>query len=69
MTWCVEGACLHHLPRLREPLAALSTACPTASQPLPFLPQQNVKNGGNRWATVLMYLTDVEEGGETGGWV
>ena len=24
-------------------------------------------NGGNRYATVLMYLNDVEEGGETGG--
>ena len=23
-------------------------------------------NGGNRYATVLMYLNDVEEGGETG---
>jgi len=25
-------------------------------------------NGGNRYATVLMYLNDVEEGGETGEW-
>lgn len=31
-----------------------------------FFDTSNIKNGGNRWATVLMYLTDVEEGGETG---
>ncbi|OIW11060.1 hypothetical protein TanjilG_22867 [Lupinus angustifolius] len=30
-----------------------------------FLDEFNSKNGGQRIATVLMYLTDVEEGGET----
>lgn len=30
-----------------------------------FFDSVNTENGGNRWATVLMYLADVEEGGET----
>lgn len=30
-----------------------------------FFDSEGVKNGGNRYATVLMYLNDVEEGGET----
>jgi len=30
-----------------------------------FFHKDGVSNGGNRFATVLMYLTDVEEGGET----
>ncbi|KAI7835426.1 hypothetical protein COHA_010673 [Chlorella ohadii] len=30
-----------------------------------FFDESNVKNGGNRWATVLMYLVEPEEGGET----
>ncbi|PRW32905.1 Prolyl 4-hydroxylase subunit alpha-2 isoform A [Chlorella sorokiniana] len=30
-----------------------------------FFDEKNVANGGNRYATVLMYLNDVEEGGET----
>lgn len=31
-----------------------------------FDKQNGESNGGNRYATVLMYLNDVEEGGETG---
>lgn len=30
-----------------------------------FFHKEGTENGGNRYATVLMYLTDVEEGGET----
>lgn len=30
-----------------------------------FSDSENVKNGGNRVATVLMYLADTDEGGET----
>ena len=30
-----------------------------------FFHKDGISNGGNRFATVLMYLTDVEEGGET----
>lgn len=32
-----------------------------------FFDKVNTENGGNRYATVLMYLADVEEGGETVG--
>jgi prolyl 4-hydroxylase len=30
-----------------------------------FFHKEGVNNGGNRYATVLTYLNDVEEGGET----
>ncbi|PNH03797.1 hypothetical protein TSOC_010107 [Tetrabaena socialis] len=30
-----------------------------------FFNKEGRENGGNRWSTVLMYLTDTEEGGET----
>jgi prolyl 4-hydroxylase len=30
-----------------------------------FFDDVNARNGGNRVATVLMYLNDVQEGGET----
>jgi len=35
-----------------------------------FFDNTSTVNGGNRAATVLIYLNDVEEGGETvrGGW-
>jgi len=30
-----------------------------------FFHQDGISNGGNRYATVLTYLSDAEEGGET----
>ena len=30
-----------------------------------FFHKEGIANGGNRYATVLMYLADTEEGGET----
>ncbi len=32
-----------------------------------FFHKEGTQNGGNRYATVLTYLNDVEEGGETVG--
>lgn len=51
---------------------ASAHSCVHTSSPLPSPPSQpflpscfNLSTTGNRVATVLMYLTDVEEGGET----
>jgi len=63
----------HHAPLLApaallDPPSLLPLHC-ARSPPFRsyFFDESNVKNGGNRWATVLMYLVQPEEGGETGG--
>ncbi len=48
------AACIANLP-----------ACLPASLPNVACSKEGTANGGNRYLTVLMYLNDVEEGGET----
>lgn len=52
----------------------LSTGTPTCQQTcvVPALQDyfhQGNRNGGQNYCTVLMYLSDVEEGGETVSWL
>ena len=43
----------------------MTPACPHANTQDFFADQVNIQRGGQRTATVLMYLTDVASGGET----
>ena len=67
LVWPGSIALCLHLPSclICPPFSLLHCACSPLRRSY-FFDTSNVKNGGNRWATVLMYLSDVEEGGETG---
>lgn len=49
-------------PKNAPQLTTLPRSCLPRSY---FFDKSSVQNGGNRYATVLTYLSDVEEGGET----
>lgn len=48
---------------IKPPVSTVLCAVHSMSR---FFDKENIRNGGNRWSTVLMYLHDnLEEGGET----
>lgn len=64
---CLAGTPARKLHALRGPHLHNSPCAHVLSPPQDyFFDDANVANGGNRWATILMYLTTPEEGGETG---
>jgi hypothetical protein len=47
-----------------QPVCIAAAAAAAAARDY-FFHKEGTANGGNRYATVLSYLSDVEEGGET----